>query len=165
MAYGLEPMNPALYSPLNLAFVGDGVYSLMVRKRLVTEDNRPVHTLNKLANRKVCAVCQSLDYYRLLPFLNEEELKIIKRGRNANPSQKAKNATVAEYRNATGLETLFGYLYLKKDKKRLEEIFNLIWSEVTYEECQESDEECRESGEECRKSNEECRESDEEDAD
>jgi len=144
MAQGIGNIDPALYSPLNLAFLGDGVYSLMVRTRLVAECNRPAHTLNKLASGKVCAVCQSADYYRLLPFLNEEELKIIKRGRNANPSQKAKNATVAEYRNATGLETLVGYLYLKGDNERLEEIFNLIWDEVTYEESAEepADEKC-----------------------
>jgi len=121
--------NPEQYSPLNLAFVGDAVYSLLVRGKLVASANRPAHALNKMANAKVCAVCQSKDYYRLLPMLTEHEAAVLKRGRNASPSQKAKNATIAEYRNATGLEALLGYLYLKGDFDRLMEIFNICWDE------------------------------------
>ncbi|MDR2167212.1 MAG: ribonuclease III [Clostridiales bacterium] len=121
--------DPSLLSPLNLAFVGDAVYSLLVRTRLVAAANRPAHALNKQASAKVCAVRQSADYYYLLQFLSDEELSVLKRGRNANPSQKAKNASIAEYRNATGLETLFGYLYLKGDFERMMELFNLCWSE------------------------------------
>jgi len=118
-----------LYSPLNLAFLGDAVFTLLVRSRLVTAANRPANVLNKAANAKVNAVSQSLNYYCLLPFLTSEEAAVIKRGRNANPGYKAKNATVAEYRNATGLEALFGYLYLSNQILRLLELFDKCWSE------------------------------------
>jgi len=114
-------------SPLNLAFVGDAVYSLLVRTRLVAEANRPTGTLNKESSARVCAVRQSLDYYRLVPHLSEAEAAVMKRGRNANPTQKAKNASFAEYRNATGLEALFGYLYMKGDNERVMELFDICW--------------------------------------
>ncbi|MCL2576143.1 MAG: ribonuclease III [Defluviitaleaceae bacterium] len=120
--------NVAQLSPLNLAFVGDAVYSLLVRTRLVAACNQSSHEHNKQANAVVCAVSQSKNYYKLLPILSDNELSIIKRGRNANPSQKAKNASFAEYRNATGLEALFGYLYLNGEKSRLIELFNICWS-------------------------------------
>ena len=125
----IKGAEPAALSPLNLAFVGDGVYSLLVRTRLVVDANRPAHALNKESSRRVCASRQSADYYRLLPHLTDAEAAILKRGRNANPSQKAKNATIAEYRNATGLECLLGYLYLKGDNDRLLEIFNICWGD------------------------------------
>jgi len=115
-------------SPLNLAFVGDAVFSLLVRARLVSACNQSAHQHNKAANSHVCAIAQSRNYYILLPFLNDKELSVIKRGRNANPSQKAKNASFAEYRNATGLEALFGYLFLKGENARMMELFNICWS-------------------------------------
>ncbi|MCL2169546.1 MAG: hypothetical protein FWB74_05920 [Defluviitaleaceae bacterium] len=121
------------FSPLNLAFVGDAVYSLLTRQRLVTDANRPANSLNKLSSQRVCAVSQSVDYYRVLPLLTEEEAAIAKRGRNANPSHKAKNASAAEYRNATGLEALFGYLYLSGENERIMELFDIIWSGDTNE--------------------------------
>ena len=114
-------------SPLNLAFVGDAVYSLLVRTRLVANANRPAGELNKKSSARVCAVQQSKDYYRLLPYLSEAETAVMKRGRNANPHNKAKNATAGEYRNATGLECLFGYLYLKGENCRIMELFNICW--------------------------------------
>ncbi|MCL2170336.1 MAG: ribonuclease III [Defluviitaleaceae bacterium] len=125
----LNHTDPAQLSPLNLAFVGDAVYSLLVRTRLVTDANRPAHALNKRSSERVCATRQSADYYRLLPHLTDAETAVMKRGRNANPASKAKNATTAEYRNATGLECLFGYLYLKSDEARILELFNICWSD------------------------------------
>jgi len=118
----------AQLSPLNLAFVGDAVFSLLVRTRLVGACNQPAYAHNKAASTYVCAVAQSKNYYTLLPYLSDKELAIIKRGRNANPSQKAKNASFAEYRNATGLEALFGYLYLSGENCRMMELFNICWS-------------------------------------
>lgn len=125
----LEGTNAGQFSPLNLAFVGDAVLSLLVRQKLVTAGNRPPNSLNKLSSQRVCATRQSADYYRLLPLLTQEETAILKRGRNANPSHKAKNATISEYRNATGLEALFGYLYLQGDNTRIIELFSIIWNE------------------------------------
>jgi len=114
-------------SPLNLAYIGDAVYTLLVRTRLVTQANRPTHALSKAATAKVKATTQSANYYKLQPHLTEEELAILKRGRNASPATKAKNATLADYRNATGLEALFGYLYLDGQTARILELFDICW--------------------------------------
>ena len=124
---------PNNYSPLNLAYLGDAVFALLVRTRLVTTANRSTHAHTKAANKANSAVHQSTNYYKILDILTEEEAAIIKRGRNANPTQKAKNATFAAYRNATGLEALFGYLYLQNNTDRIIELFDICWSD-TFEE-------------------------------
>ena len=120
---------PGGYSPLNLAYLGDAVFTLLARTRLVVAANRPTHIHNKTASRAVCAAAQSKNYYKLQEFLTPEESAIIKRGRNANPGQKAKNATIADYRNATGLEALFGWLYLQNNTDRIIELFDICWSD------------------------------------
>ena len=122
-------MQAGHYSPLNLAYLGDAVYSLLVRTRLVTLANRPTNALNKISSQKVKASTQSANYYKLMKIASEEEISILKRGRNANPGQKAKNATFADYRNATGLEALFGYLYLNGQYNRILELFDICWSD------------------------------------
>lgn len=114
------------FSPLTLAFVGDGVFDLLVRTHLARQANRPVGELN---NSKVAMVnCKSQAKYAagLLPHLTEKETAIYKRGRNAAPKSTAKNGTIAEYHSATGLESLFGYLYLNGEKDRVEELFGLL---------------------------------------
>jgi len=113
----------AALSPLNLAFVGDAVWSLLVRTRLVSEANRSTHALNKASSDRVCAVKQSADYYQLLPHLSEVEVAVMKRGRNLHSTSRAKNADMNDYRHATGLETLFGYLYNRGEFARLDELF------------------------------------------
>jgi len=117
------------YSPLNLAYIGDAVYSLLVRTKLVTQANRPTSALSKISSDRVKAASQATNYYRLQQFLTDDELAVMRRGRNANPGQKAKNATFADYRNATGLEALFGYLYLSGQVPRVIELFEICWSE------------------------------------
>lgn len=112
-------------SPLALAFVGDGVYSLFVRERLLAKANRPVGDLHHLAVEAVRAEAQSAAVERLLPVLTEEELAVFKRGRNAHTAR-----TGAEYHRATGLESLFGYLYLDGRTDRLRELFALCMEEV-----------------------------------
>ena len=112
-------------SPLALAFVGDGVYSLFVRERLLAKANRPVGDLHRLAVEAVRAEAQSAAVDRLLPVLTEEELAVFKRGRNAHTAR-----TGAEYHRATGLESLFGYLYLDGRTDRLRELFALCMEEV-----------------------------------
>ena len=111
-------------SPLALAFVGDGVYSLMVRERLLTQANRPVGDLHTLAVKSVCAEAQSRAVERLIPHLTEEEDAAYKRGRNAHTSRNS-----AEYHRATGLEALFGYLYLSDRIDRVRELFALCVEE------------------------------------
>ena len=94
------------YSPLTLAFIGDGVYDLLVRDYLVRKANRPVGELNKVKVSLVNCESQAAFAKDLMPCLNEREQAVYKRGRNAAPKSTAKNGTIAEYHSATGLEKL-----------------------------------------------------------
>ena len=123
--FGLESIDMRRCSPLTLAYVGDAVYELIVRTILVRRDNCPVNLLNKKASSLVKAAAQSAAMAVLEPQLTEEEASVYRRGRNAHPSTKAKNATVGDYRRATGFEALVGYLYLKKEEERLLELVSL----------------------------------------
>lgn len=107
-------------SPLTLAYIGDAVYELMVRERLVCLANRPAGALHNLSVQAVRAEAQSAAVERLLPVLTEAEMSIYKRGRNAHTTR---NST--EYHRATGLEALFGYLYLNNHIDRLRQLFEL----------------------------------------
>ena len=116
------------FSPLTLAFVGDGVYDLLVRSYLVRQANRPVGELNR---RKVALVnCKSQARFArlIMDSLSEKELAVYKRGRNAAPKCTPKNGSVADYHSATGLEALFGYLYLNGETDRIDELFEMILS-------------------------------------
>lgn len=112
---------------MTLAFLGDAVYEQMVRERLVLIANMPVNNLHRAAVKKVCAVYQSKAYEAVSPLLTEEETAIIKRGRNASNHAVPKNSNPIDYRRATGLECLFGYLHLLGDKDRMEALFQVIW--------------------------------------
>ena len=114
------------FSPLTLAFVGDGVYDLLVREYLVRQANRPVGELNKVKVAMVNCRSQAQFAAKLMPHLTEKETAVYKRGRNAAPKSTAKNGTVAEYHSATGLECLFGYLHLNGERERVEELCGLI---------------------------------------
>lgn len=118
--------DPKLLSPLMLAFIGDTVYDLFVRETLLCECPRPVKKLHALAVEEVSAVAQARKINAVLDKLTEEETDIFKRGRNAHTGHVPKSADVVTYHNATGLEALFGYLYLKDDKERLRELFLMI---------------------------------------
>ncbi len=111
------------YSPLALAFIGDGVYDLIIRTIVVGRGNCQANKLHKKTSRLVRASAQSAMIEELKPFLTEEEKTIYKRGRNAKSATMAKNASMSDYRRATGFEALIGYLYLKKEFKR---IFDLV---------------------------------------
>ena len=112
-------------SPSTLAFVGDAVFGLFVREELA-QTNRPVGALHSLSVGRVNAVAQAKAYKIVEPLLSEKEMAIYKRGRNANTNNTPKGSSVGQYHSATGLETLFGYLYLNGDIERLREIFILI---------------------------------------
>ena len=114
------------YSPLALAFLGDAVYERLVRKKLLLSANMPVGKLHELTIQKVCAEFQAKAINRISDILTETESEIVKRGRNASGMTVPKHASVAEYRKATGLECLFGFLELIGDKERIEELFELI---------------------------------------
>ncbi len=113
-------------SPLTLAFVGDGVYDLFVREYLVRQANRSVGELNKIKVSLVNCKSQAAFAKVILPKLTDKELSVYKRGRNAAPKCTPKNSSVADYHSATGLEALFGYLYLNNERQRAYDIFKMI---------------------------------------
>ena len=113
------------YSPLNLAFIGDSVFELVVRTILVEQANRPVRELQRRAGRILSAAMQAQMAEKIVPLLTEEEEAIYRRGRNAKPHTKAKNATLSDYLKATGLEALIGYLYLKGEDDRARALIRL----------------------------------------
>ena len=119
---GPETVDLRNYSPLTLAYLGDAVYELVVRTMLVKRANCPVNRLNHLASRMVKASAQSNFAGIIEPDLSEEEMSVYRRGRNAHSPTMAKNATMADYRRATGVEALVGYLYLQGKMERILEL-------------------------------------------
>jgi ribonuclease-3 family protein len=118
--------NPNLLSPSVLAFVGDAVYGLMVRTALA-QVNRPSGELHKLSVKLVNATAQAEAYKIIEPTLFEKEISVFKRGRNFKTGNTPKNSSGGDYHTATGLETLFGFLYLSGENERLKTLFNIIW--------------------------------------
>ena len=112
--FHLEDKDLRTYSPLTLAYIGDGVYELVIRTILVKKGNCPVN--------QVKAGTQSSMMEVIEPMLTEEEHSVYRRGRNAHSPTMAKHATMADYRRATGFEALMGYLYLKDDFSRIIEL-------------------------------------------
>lgn len=110
------------YSPLTLAYIGDGVYDLIIRSVMVNKGNCPVKSLHKQTSRLVNAGTQSAMIEVMKEQLTEEEKAVYKRGRNAFSHSRAKNASMTEYRRATGFEALIGYLYLKGSYKRMTDL-------------------------------------------
>ena len=119
--------NPNLLSPSVLAFVGDAVYGLYVRTYLA-EVNRPSGELHKHSVKLVNATAQAKAFSLIEPMLSEKELSVFKRGRNFHTGNTPKNSTGGEYHTATGLETLFGFLYLAGQNDRAKELFDIIWN-------------------------------------
>ena len=121
--------NNAPHSAQCLAYMGDAVFELYVRKMLLSRGSRPVNKMNIEARGYVSARAQSVMYHKLEPLLSTEEAAVMRRGRNLHSSSKAKSAGTLEYRHATGLETLFGYLFVNDRYERLSEIFQLCVGE------------------------------------
>lgn len=119
-------VNAKQLSPLNLAFVGDCVYEMLVRESLVCTANRPVNDLHRESVKYVCAKAQTEAFKKIEGMLTEEETAQFKRGRNAKAGHSPKSATDAEYHTATGVEALFGYLYLTEQTNRIKELFQVI---------------------------------------
>ncbi len=121
-----KEVNAKQLSPLNLAFIGDCIYEILVREMLVTNANRPVNDLHKESVKFVSAKAQTEAFEKIKGILTEEETAIYKRGRNAKVGHSPKSATEGEYHCATGVEALFGYLYLTEQTDRIKELFSKI---------------------------------------
>ncbi|MCI8561008.1 MAG: ribonuclease III [Dorea sp.] len=120
--FGLREVDVNQYSPLTLAYIGDSIYDLVVKTLVVNKGNQQVQKLHKQTSCFVNASAQSKMMRTLQDRLTEEEHAVYKRGRNAKSVSPAKNQSVTDYRRATGFEALMGYLYLKKDWKRMLEL-------------------------------------------
>ena len=121
------------YSPLSLAFLGDSVYDTLVREYLLRQANMPVAKLHSAKIKLVCAKYQSAADDVLSEQLSEHELAVLKRGRNATGNTVPKHAEAAQYRRATAIECLLGYLFLTGQNDRIRELFDLIISSGTEE--------------------------------
>lgn len=121
--------NPDLLSPSVLAFVGDAVYGLYVRTALA-EINRPSGELHRLSVKAVNAAAQADAFSLIEPVLDEKEISVFKRGRNFHTSSSPKSATAGQYHTATGLECLFGWLYLSGKTDRADELFGMIKEKI-----------------------------------
>ena len=117
--FQMEEVDIREYSPLTLAYIGDSIYALIIKSIVVNRGNKQVNKLHKDTADLVQASTQSLMMRTMQEHLTEEEHAIYKRGRNSKSVTPAKNQSVTDYRRATGFEALLGYLYLKKDWKRL----------------------------------------------
>ena len=121
----MEEVDIQTYSPLALAYIGDCVYDLIIKNLILSKGNRQVQKIHQDTSRLVQASAQSLMMRTMQEHLTEEEHAIYKRGRNAKSVSPAKNQTVTDYRRATGFEALIGYLYLKKEWKRMVDLVKI----------------------------------------
>lgn len=117
--FEMEEVDIREYSPLTLAYIGDCVYDLVIKSLVINAGNKQVNKLHQETSKLVQASAQSLMMRTMQEHLTEEEHAVYKRGRNAKSVSPAKNQSITDYRRATGFEALLGYLYLKKDYKRL----------------------------------------------
>lgn len=127
-AWNLPDTDIKSYSGLTLAYIGDAIYDLVIRTYIVEHGNAPVNKLHKQVVKLVQASAQAKLYHTIQDKLTEEEEAIYKRGRNAKSFTSAKNADIIEYRTATGLESLIGYLYLTGQTTRLLELIHPVFS-------------------------------------
>ena len=126
--FNMDFKKPGMYPPLVMAYIGDAVYEVYVRSRIVCEHgDMPPNKLHCEAIKHVKAHAQSNAMVVLEPVLTQEEEKIYKRGRNSKSYTVPKNADILEYRRASGLEALFGYLYMAGQKDRLEELMKTAY--------------------------------------
>ena len=125
----LTPDDLRNISAIGLAHMGDAVYEVLVRTWLCVHGTSTGKDLHRATVALVCAQTQAEKMQKILPALTGEEMSVYKRGRNANVHAMPRSATPAQYHSATGLECLMGYLYLKGEKNRAEELFRLMMEE------------------------------------
>ena len=130
-SFELKEVDIRAYSPLTLAYIGDCVYDLVIRTVVVERGNEPANKLHKKTVAYVKAQTQASMIESLLPYLTEEEEAVYKRGRNAKSYTSAKNASIGDYRKATGMEALVGYLYLTGQEARIMELIKTGLKELS----------------------------------
>lgn len=131
--FSCGPVDIRTYSPLALAYIGDGIYEIIVRTVVVRRGNRPAQKLHRAATKLVNAGMQAAMAKAIQEDLTEEEKSVYLRGRNAKSYTSAKNASIEDYRKATGLEALFGYLYLSDRTDRIIELIKAALEHVNIE--------------------------------
>lgn len=117
--FQMKEVDVHTYSPLTLAYIGDSIYDLIIKSLVINQGNKQVNKLHKETSSFVQASAQSKMMRGLQELLTEEEHAVYKRGRNAKSVSPAKNQSITDYRRATGFEALMGYLYLKREWKRM----------------------------------------------
>ncbi len=127
---GLKPVDIRTYSPLTLAYIGDGVFDLIIRSYVVNQGNIQVNKMHRHTSTIVKAQAQARMAKALEEHMTADEAAVYKRGRNAKSHTMAKNASVEDYRKATGFEALIGYLYLLGKNERLMELVRLSLVEI-----------------------------------
>ncbi|MFV0465708.1 MAG: Mini-ribonuclease 3 [Lachnospiraceae bacterium] len=128
--FALPEIDIRSYSPLTLAYIGDGIYDLIIRTIIVGKGNARTKDLHHQTSHVVKAETQAKMSDKLMPFLNKEEESVYRRGRNAKSATMAKNASVIDYRKATGFEALMGYLYLNNEMDRIVELIKIGIHEI-----------------------------------
>lgn len=123
--FQMEEVDINSYSPLTLAYIGDSIYDLVIKSLVVNRGNKQVNKLHQETSSLVQASTQSRMMRTMQEHLTEEEHVIYKRGRNAKSVSPAKNQSITDYRRATGFEALLGYLYLKKEWKRMLDLIKI----------------------------------------
>ena len=124
MFFTEKQLNPKEYSPLALAYIGDSIYDLFVRTMILSKGNRHVTQMHRDSVHFVKAHSQAVSAYEIESILTEDEMRVLKWGRNAKSNTTPKNADVTDYRMATGFETLIGYLYLSGENERLSHLMH-----------------------------------------
>lgn len=132
--FHMEEVDVRTYSPLTLAYIGDCIYDLIIKSLVIGNGNKQVNKMHKETSSLVQAATQSLMMRKLQDLLTDEERAVYKRGRNAKSVSPAKNQSVTDYRRATGFEALMGYLYLKKEYKRMLELVKIGLDSLNEEE-------------------------------
>ncbi len=132
MLFTEDNINPKEYSPLALAYIGDSVYDLFIRTKVLSKGNRHVTDMHRESVSFVKAHSQAISAYAIEGELTEDELRVLKWGRNAK-STPPKNADVTDYRMATGFETLVGYLYISGQDERLSYLLEKAYEAIATE--------------------------------
>ncbi|MBP1551633.1 MAG: cysteine--tRNA ligase [Oscillospiraceae bacterium] len=120
-------------SPLTLAFVGDAVYTLLIREHIATDKRQPINKLNQLSVKYISAKGQFMALGLITEILTEEEQNMVRRGKNASKASVAKHASVEEYRSSTGFECMLGYLKLTGQADRIKYLVDYIFENLKFE--------------------------------